>query len=171
MKIEFFVPGRPVGKERPRVYGNRAFTPTKTKDYEAAVGWAYKAAGGKMMEGGVKVTIEVVFAPPESLSKTRREKMLYEACLHRPDLDNVAKSVLDGLQGVAFKDDAQVVELVCHKKYGAQTGLYAVVSDGAVSVSMSIYDEEEIHRNCTVQIWRNSVTGEESVGWWENGVE
>jgi len=34
--------------------------------------------------------------------------------------------------------------------------------------SISIYDEEEIHPNCTVQILRNSVTGEESVGWWEN---
>ena len=32
----------------------------------------------------------------------------------------------------------------------------------------NIYDEEEIHKNCTVQILRSSVTGEESVGWWEN---
>lgn len=32
-----------------------------------------------------------------------------------------------------------------------------------------VFDEEEIHENCTVQIWRNSKTGEESVGWWENG--
>lgn len=31
------------------------------------------------------------------------------------------------------------------------------------------YDEEEIHPNCTVQIWRNSKTGEYSIGWWENG--
>ena len=47
--------------------------------------------------------------------------------------------------------------------------------------SIGIYDEEEIytgcivetddgiHENCTVQVWRNSVTGEESIGWWENG--
>ena len=33
---------------------------------------------------------------------------------------------------------------------------------------LSVYDEEEIHENCTVQVWRNSVTGEESVGWFEN---
>lgn len=31
-----------------------------------------------------------------------------------------------------------------------------------------IYDEEEIYENCTVQVWRNSVTGEESIGWWKN---
>lgn len=30
----------------------------------------------------------------------------------------------------------------------------------------NIYDIEEIHHNCTVQILRNSVTGEQSIGWW-----
>lgn len=34
--------------------------------------------------------------------------------------------------------------------------------------SASIYDQEEVHENCTVVIWRNSVTGDESVGWWDN---
>ena len=38
-------------------------------------------------------------------------------------------------------------------------------------VSMNLYDQEEIHRNCTVQIWSNSVTGESSIGWWENADE
>ena len=32
----------------------------------------------------------------------------------------------------------------------------------------NIYDQEEIHNNATVQILRNSITGEESIGWWEN---
>lgn len=34
--------------------------------------------------------------------------------------------------------------------------------------SVAIFDQEEIHENCTVQVWKNSVTGECSVGWWEN---
>ena len=37
-----------------------------------------------------------------------------------------------------------------------------------LSVRTNLYDEEEIHKDCTVQIWRNSVTGEESWGWWDN---
>ena len=37
-----------------------------------------------------------------------------------------------------------------------------------VAIDTTLFDEEEIHPNCTVQIWRNSVTGEVSVGWWEN---
>ena len=36
-------------------------------------------------------------------------------------------------------------------------------------VETNIYNEEEIHENCTVVIWRNSETGDESIGWLENG--
>ena len=36
------------------------------------------------------------------------------------------------------------------------------------TVETNLYDQEEIHHNCTVQILRNSITGEVSVGWWEN---
>ena len=38
-------------------------------------------------------------------------------------------------------------------------------------VETNIYDEKEVHENCTVEILRNSVTGEESVRWWENEVK
>ena len=40
--------------------------------------------------------------------------------------------------------------------------------DWKVPPETNIYDKEEIHENCTVQILKNSVTGETSVGWWEN---
>lgn len=38
------------------------------------------------------------------------------------------------------------------------------------SVETNIFDVEEIHENCTVQVLKNRVTGEISIGWWENGV-
>ncbi len=44
-------------------------------------------------------------------------------------------------------------------------------SEPSYLVRTSLYDQEEIHRNCTVQIWSNSVTGESSIGWWENDPE
>lgn len=40
-----------------------------------------------------------------------------------------------------------------------------------IIVETNIYDTEEIHHNCTVQVLRNSVTGEVSVGWWEEKEE
>lgn len=42
------------------------------------------------------------------------------------------------------------------------------LKDGIIKVDSNLYDEEEIHENCTVQILRNSVTGETSIGWYEN---
>ena len=33
----------------------------------------------------------------------------------------------------------------------------------------NVYDECEVHHNCTVEIWKNSKTGEVSIGWYENG--
>jgi hypothetical protein len=36
-------------------------------------------------------------------------------------------------------------------------------------IETNLYDEEEIHNNCTVQILKNSVTGETSIGWWKDG--
>ena len=35
-------------------------------------------------------------------------------------------------------------------------------------IETNVFDIEEIHKNCTVVIWKNSITGEESIGWWEN---
>ena len=35
-------------------------------------------------------------------------------------------------------------------------------------IETNLYDEEEIHKNCTVHLLRNSVTGETSIGWYEN---
>ena len=38
-----------------------------------------------------------------------------------------------------------------------------------VTVSVPIYDREEVFNDCTVQVLTNSFTGEQSVGWWKNG--
>lgn len=46
--------------------------------------------------------------------------------------------------------------------------LYAIETEPFKDLEINLYDEEEIHRNCTVQILKNSVTGVTSIGWWEN---
>ena len=37
-----------------------------------------------------------------------------------------------------------------------------------MEVETNIFDIEEIYPNCTVQILTNSITGEQSIGWWVN---
>ena len=98
--IEFVVPGRPVPKERPRlgVRGRKAFiyTPPATREYEKLVGWMARCAGCKPVKIPVAVALDVYI----------KRKM---------DADNIAKSILDGLNGIAYEDDDQVVELLVRK--------------------------------------------------------
>lgn len=40
--------------------------------------------------------------------------------------------------------------------------------EGEETIEVNLYEEVELHTNCTVQILRNVLTGELSIGWWEN---
>lgn len=95
-------------KRRPKIATKgrhaHAYTPTATLEEEAIVAAAYK---GEKHQGAVKVTVHIYKALPASKPK-RVER---ERNLTKPDIDNVLKAVLDGLNGVAYEDDTQVVEV------------------------------------------------------------
>ena len=122
-EIAFTVPGKAVGKQRPRFSrtctGVRTYTPRKTADYERLVRESYMAAGGKKLEGAISATIYGYFEPPKSISKKQREQMLKGdiSYIKKIDSDNLAKSILDALNGVAYDDDAQVCLLIVQKLY------------------------------------------------------
>ncbi len=65
-------------------------------------------------EGPVRVRIEFRMPRPQ-----RIKDRLSEPCTVRPDVDKLARGVLDGLSGVVFADDAQVDALEAVKKYAA----------------------------------------------------
>lgn len=118
--VRFVVHGEPVGKGRPRLSTAggfaRAYTPEKTRNYEIAVKACYnKVAGGKFFENkqqGITAYITAYYSLPKSLSGSkRREKVLRERPQKKPDCDNVVKVILDALNGVAYKDDAEVTEV------------------------------------------------------------
>lgn len=120
--ITFKIDGQPQGKARPRFANGHAYTPTKTKEYEEAIKWAYKAAGGKLNGGYVAVNISAFYGIPKATTKKDRE--LIERGLIKPavkpDIDNVIKAVLDGLNGVAYSDDKQVVRVFAAKYYSTE---------------------------------------------------
>jgi hypothetical protein len=37
-------------------------------------------------------------------------------------------------------------------------------------IDVPFFDQEEIYTNCTVQVLTNSITGEVSIGWWQNDI-
>lgn len=110
----FTVPGKPRGKGRPRFRraGNfvQTYTPAETASYENLIALEYQAAGGKLLEGPVEVYVTAWHPIPKNLSKAKRADMDRGMYIphSKPDADNVLKAVLDGLNGVAYKDDTQV---------------------------------------------------------------
>ena len=120
--MTFTIPGRPVPKARPRVVNGHAYTPRETAAYEAAVRWCYKACAQGTPPLTVPCAVEMVFRFPIPAS-ARRKRLPDrikpgEPHTHRPDIDNLSKAVLDALNGLAFTDDALVVEISARKEYG-----------------------------------------------------
>lgn len=122
MIVTFIVNGPIVAKQRPRFNGNTniVFTPSKTIGYEGWIRDCYLFRGpGKALEGEIKATIEAYLEIPKSASKTKRAQMEKGIInpTKKPDSDNIAKSILDALNGIAYKDDSQIVELTVKKLY------------------------------------------------------
>jgi len=122
----FTIYGEPVPKGRPRFSTKGkfpvAYTPEKTKNYESDVGMMAKAAMGasKPLEGALEAFIYVTFAVPASYSKKRTEACLsgQEKHTKKPDLDNVVKSVIDGMDKIVFENDSQFTSIHATKVYG-----------------------------------------------------
>ena len=140
MEICFFVPGPPQGKARARtVYNRRAgytqsFTPQKTVLYENWIKSMYWQESRQAMWGEAEplsVRITAVYEPPKSAGKRARARMLAGEFFptKKPDADNIAKVVLDALNGVAYRDDSQVVRLAVEKEYGEEAGLRVRISE------------------------------------------
>lgn len=122
MKIEFEIPGKAVGKGRPRFSrrSGHVYTPAKTSEYELSVAAACREAMGLTPPtlGPVQVSISVWRSIPKSWAKKKNHDFFKERTVPRPDVDNIAKAILDGCNGIAYKDDAQVNSLYISKGYG-----------------------------------------------------
>ena len=121
--VYFIVEGPVIGKGRPR-FTNRngyvtAYTPKKTLDYEKKVRDAYLNEYQPMRwvdKEPLELVVNAYFEIPKSASKkARTEMLLNEYPTKRPDFDNILKSVADGLNGVAYSDDCQIVSATVNK--------------------------------------------------------
>ena len=118
---QFIVPGAPRGKQRPKVTRNGAYTPEETKQYEQKVLACFLKEYPRMkpIRNRVNVHITAFFEIPKSYGKERRERILngLERPTKKPDADNIAKIILDALNGKVILDDKQVVVLTVKKHY------------------------------------------------------
>ena len=109
------------------------YTPQKTASYESLVALvAHQAMTGlPPFVGPVSLSVVALFPIPRSWARRRQEAARTGAELHtkRPDLDNVVKAIKDGLNGIVWRDDCQVVVMQCRKGYADAPQVLVEVSE------------------------------------------
>ena len=126
-RIQFFIEGQPVPKSRPRVVskGKRrfAYTPKRVKEWETHIKKVAESHCSSPFDWPVIVALKFYMPRP----KSRRHDLWVTTT---PDLDNLEKAVLDGLNGVVYTDDKLVVAKSSSKKYvqGGEPGVEVVVT-------------------------------------------
>jgi len=123
--VHFEIEITPVAKGRPR-YARRGnfvqtYTPTKTREYEDVIRENAKMAMGMSdpLETPLNVLLMFGMPIPSSTPKKALQGYLDGSVKHikKPDLDNLAKAVLDAMNGVVYLDDNQICRLTIEKNY------------------------------------------------------
>lgn len=133
MKINFVIPGKVQAKQRPRFNGKFAYTPKQTVEYENWIRTClldkYKEI--KPSEEPLKAKIIAYYEIPKSTSKKKRQQMLNCEIFPtvKPDTDNIAKSILDSLNGIAYLDDKQIVKLEVEKYYSQAPSTVVMIEE------------------------------------------
>lgn len=119
--LNFVVEGEPIPKARARVTRFGAYTPQKTKAYQDALAYAGKVAMefNSPVHTALVVTVEACLVPPRPWSAAKRQRACTGVIMPavRPDADNYLKTVMDGLNGIVWRDDSQIVQATITKRY------------------------------------------------------
>lgn len=122
-------------KARPRVVkrGKYISAYTPKKQFEEVVGLNYRSKELPLYETNIEISIKFYFEPAKSLTKKKRAECLQNKWCDNHglgDLDNLIKSVLDGLNGIAYKDDSQIVRFgEMAKEYAEQDKVEIVIRE------------------------------------------
>ena len=128
------IPGTPVAQGRGRAirFGDsiRVIDPTKSRSWKAMARIHMVQARARALifapaEVALRVVIVATFSRPKSHPK--RNPPAWK--VSRPDVDNIAKAVLDAGNAIIWKDDSVVVDLCASKRYGESPSVSVEVSE------------------------------------------
>ena len=128
MAVVIRIPGVPVPKARPRVTrSGHTYTPGKTVQHERLISLVARTKT-QPIEGPLGLRLTFFMPIPVSWSKAKKESAVKGDLLPttKPDIDNLAKTVMDALNGIAYRDDNQVVRLEVSKFYGEPATLISL---------------------------------------------
>lgn len=147
--LELYLPGAPTPKGRGRATRTgRVFTPAATRKAEDTLAGRVMAKIEALDDGmraqlpfagPLSVTVHFGMPVPTSWSQRKRLAALGGTLrpTSKPDLDNLLKLVSDALNGVAWVDDSQIVQLVSSKAYSATPGVRLLVESIAEELAVA----------------------------------
>lgn len=118
MKINFLIPGKPIPYARPRYSKGHFYDPTQKQKQQ--VKWDLKSQYSKApITSAISLNIIFSMPIPNKCSNLKKYKMIAGDMNHikKPDIDNLAKFILDCLTDIVIKDDCQIVDLTLKKIY------------------------------------------------------
>jgi Holliday junction resolvase RusA-like endonuclease len=119
----FFVSGEPIAWKRPRRGKSDdkqwRFTDPQVRSWQELVSAVWMIHGRPTFTGPLIVRLDFTMTKPKSPAKE----------YPRQDCDNLAKGTIDALNGLAFKDDSQIVELSITKRYGEPPGVLVTLDE------------------------------------------
>ncbi|MBY0475433.1 MAG: RusA family crossover junction endodeoxyribonuclease [Nitrosomonas sp.] len=136
-EILFIVPGHPVAKGRPKAARRgkslTMYTPSKTVNYEGLIAHSAQIAmaGRELIQGAVSVELDIRLQIPDSWSG-KKKKLAQDGLLFptkKPDIDNIFKACADGMNGVVYMDDVQIVQTSQKKRYALTPGVVVIVRE------------------------------------------
>lgn len=135
--MTFFIPGKPFGKQAvARSKTGHRFVASKTRASMKKAAVCFLQSRGERFDGAVEMTVTAYFPRPKKHYGTGKflgnvkEAFLKIFCTSKPDLSNIAKGIEDGLNGLAYKDDAYITDLHYHKRYanpGELVGVFVTI--------------------------------------------
>jgi len=134
VSISFVIQSAAVPLQRARfTKTGQCYTPGKTREWKRLVAQSCALAmqenGLRIIETPVTMTCAFAFTPPKSWTVAKKHAAI-EGDLHhsvKPDISNLVKAVEDALNGVAYVDDAQIVELHAFKFYDEVASVHVQV--------------------------------------------
>lgn len=140
----FFVPGLPIAKGSAKAFvikktGRAIVTQTnrdKQKPWASIIGLTAKGLYPAPVSGPIRLHLQFVMPRPKSHLKTAKnaQNQVKDSApryhVSKPDIDKLARCLLDALTYIVYEDDSQVVELTANKTYtvaGESPGVHITI--------------------------------------------
>jgi Holliday junction resolvase RusA-like endonuclease len=139
--ISFFVSGKPVPQPRPRITVRGRHGVAYVPKGHPIHAWRAKVRE-RMLEmvdpeilpfGNVGLHVTMIFHMVKPKSNKHRLP------IGKPDIDNLAKAVLDAGNGVIWRDDSQVTDLCARKRWAEIDGVWLDISEAMTNRQMRLW--------------------------------